>query len=809
MKEQSLGIKTRAFDEHLNIFLHKGRSKGTEMLLKMLRKDFSKNKSITIALFIFISLSALLVASGTNMIMELSHSLNALFTKSNVPHYVQMHAGEIDQDEITGWAARNSLVQDQQIVEMINIDGFNIDLGHGSIAEKNSVMDNYFVKQNQSFDFLLNLESQVIQVDKGEIAIPIYYMQQEDLKIGDKVRIFKEGFDLELTVADFVRDAQMNPSIIHSKRFVVHEADLSLLKQNLGEVEYLIEFLLTDQSKLSEFRNAYQSANLPKKGPNIDYNLFMTLNAITDGVVAVVIILVSILLNVIAILCIRFTILAVIEEDYREIGVMKAIGIQQQDIKRIYLFKYIVLAALATVIGYVASMFLNQLFTVNIMLYIGTAPKSIFLHIIPLIAAALIFFIVVSFCMLTLRRFNRISAVEALRSGNMGEMQVNKKRLALNQSKFFNINLLLGLKDVFGRLKMYWLLFFVFFLCSFIIIVPVNFLNTIQSPDFIKYMGVERSDIRIDLQQSEHITKDFAHLLNYINNDQDVERYAPSMTSQYKVINADGIQENLTVETGDFSIFPLEYLKGVAPLQENEIALSYQNSKELEKDVGDRLRLFVNGQEKRMVVSGIYQDVTNGGRTAKAFLPFNPEMVLWYQISVDVKSHVDIRQKIDEYARAFYPAKVTDIEGYLSQTFGNTINQLKLFTVIAIIIALLVAVLITSLFLKMLVAKDYSQIAIMKSIGFSVHDIRKQYVTRSLLVLGIGILLGTIVSNTLGQGLVSGLLSFMGAAKINFVVDPIQAYVLCPLLLIMIVTITTLISMVSVKKSSVAQMNIE
>ncbi len=37
----------------------------------------------------------------------------------------------------------------------------------------------------------------------------------------------------------------------------------------------------------------------------------------------------------IAMLCIRFTIITSMEEDYREIGVMKAIGIHNKDIQKI------------------------------------------------------------------------------------------------------------------------------------------------------------------------------------------------------------------------------------------------------------------------------------------------------------------------------------------------------------------------------------------------------------------------------------------------------------------------------------------
>ena len=57
---------------------------------RMLRKDLLRKKLITIVVYAFIFLSALLVASGTNLIIELSNSLNVLFTRANSPHFVQM-----------------------------------------------------------------------------------------------------------------------------------------------------------------------------------------------------------------------------------------------------------------------------------------------------------------------------------------------------------------------------------------------------------------------------------------------------------------------------------------------------------------------------------------------------------------------------------------------------------------------------------------------------------------------------------------------------------------------------------------------
>jgi len=479
------------------------------MLLKMLKKDFLRKKIITVAVFIFIMLSATLIASGVNMFIELSNSLTHLFEKSNAPHFVQYHAGEFDQADIDEWALDNELIKSQQTAVSINIHESNIYFKDSPTPEEAGVMEMGFVKQNDSFDFMLDLQSQVIEVADGEIAVPIYYMQNKDMQIGDALRIQNDQAQLEFTVVDFVRDVQMNPSIISSKRFVVSDGDFETLKENFGTLEYQIGFQLNDLSQLAEFGSSYKLSNLPQKGPPIDYDLLKTLNALTDGLIAAVIIFISLLLNIVALLCLRFTILATIEEDYKEIGVMKAIGILQPDIKKIYLSKYFVLAASASVTGYVLSLFLNKLFSANILLYIGAAPKNIVQLITPFLAASLIFFIVLFYCMLTLRRFNKITAVQALRLGNTGETYTGKKLFPLHKNNTFNVNIFLGLRDVFLRFRLYTLLFFVFLVCTFIIIVPLNFLNTLQSPEFVAYMGLGSSDILIDLRQTDDIIERF------------------------------------------------------------------------------------------------------------------------------------------------------------------------------------------------------------------------------------------------------------------------------------------------------------
>jgi putative ABC transport system permease protein len=549
---------------------------------------------------------------------------------------------------------------------------------------------------------------------------------------------------------------------------------------------------------------------LPKIGPAVDQGLFRIINTLSDGLVAGVVILMSLLLIVIAILSLRFTLLATIEEDTREIGVMKAIGIASFDIKRIYLAKYVVMGAAAVLLGYLTSLLLNQVLSANILLYIGSASKSMLQTALPLVAASSIFLIVTISCVVILRRFNHISAVEALRTGAVGESMRSIPMLNLKRGRALNINAYLGVRDVLQCSRLYGLLAFVFFFCAVIIIIPIHFLTTIQSPTFISYMGTGQSDIRIDLRQSEDVADRFDSTVAYLTDDPDVAKLSPLVTSQFTVRQSDGTLETLKIETGDFSLFPLDYVNGTAPQQENEIALSYLNAREMEKQIGDTITLVIEGQDREMVVSGIYQDITNGGRTAKATLPYNPQAVIWYTVNLNLASDVSIEEKVLQYSQIFDPARITDTASFVSQTVGNTVQQLKTVTVVTVVVGLALSVLITSLFMMMLITKDSNQIAIMRSLGFSLRNIRTQYLTRALFLLAFGIVLGTLFSNTLGQQLVSVVFSLQGASRISFVIDPLQAYVMYPLLLMFTVAVTTFLSTrTEIKETNIAQMIME
>ena len=752
-------------------------------------------KVITVTVFVFITMAVILGASATNIIANLIQSMTELQERAVPSDITQMHSGKYDQVEIDKFIEeQRENIAMQETMVLLDFDGSNIHFDKNKTMA-GTIQDISFVVQNKKFDFILNLDNEKLDIKKGEVAVPIYFMEEYDLKIGNTIMLKSEGYKKAFIISDYARDYEMNSSLTSSKRFVINQADYGeMLKNHAGELEYLIEFKLTENGDSQAVQTAYIEAGLPANGPTVGAMVFMLFNAMSNVLGGMVIILISILLIVIASLCIRLTFLATIDEDLREIGVMKAMGISKKDIKKVYLNKYRAMSVLAGILGYLISFVVVNLFNGNMRLYISSDLSGNLKYVLSLIAPLFIYFMIVIYCKKVLKKIDNISAVEALRSDIMERGKNRKYNFPLLKNKFFSTNIYMGLRDVWKRFKLYRLLIFIYIVSTFIIILPLNMYNTMNSPEFSTYMGIGKSDMRIDLRKTDTITEDFKKLQEDFKNDSDIEKYAAYITCSYQVKNAKGSWDYINIETGDFSAFPLNYLEGRAPEGEGEISLSYANASVdgLNKKVGDEVVVNVSGTEKTTKVCGIYQDITNGGKTAKAdtSLGLNEDSVLWYILNIDVVPGIDIRNKMDYYQNAYNSAQVNDIKEYTRQTLGNLIDQMSTIVICGIIIALIIAVLVTALFLKMLLSKDMSQIAIMRSMGLTYKNIKHQYMAGTLMILILGIIPGVMVSGYLGEFLVSMAMSSMGAAKIQFVNVAWQIWLICPLVMMTVVGFT-------------------
>ena len=119
----------------------------------------------------------------------------------------------------------------QETMELLNIDGMNIHSGQNNTFA-GTVQDISFVVQNEKFDFILDLNNEKLDINEGEVAVPIYFMEEHDIKIGETITVVQGAYEKELVISEYARDYEMNSALTSSKRFVINPEDYEeLLKR--------------------------------------------------------------------------------------------------------------------------------------------------------------------------------------------------------------------------------------------------------------------------------------------------------------------------------------------------------------------------------------------------------------------------------------------------------------------------------------------------------------------------------------------------------------------------------------------------
>ncbi len=715
------------------------------MKARILWNELKGGPLLAVTTWLFMAVSAFMFALTCFLAIGLLGSVDTLMEAAKTPDFLQMHAGEIDEAALARFTEQREQVLSFQTLRFLNLENSAMVLGEHSLAD--NTQDNGVCVQSEQFDYLVDLENHVIEeVRSGEIYVPVCYRQMFGLSVGETVQIG----EAEFTIAGFLRDSQMNAMMASSKRFLVSDADYELLK-SAGSEEYLIEFLLREDADGNAFATAYTDAGLPTNGPAITKPLIRMMNALSDGLMILVILLVSVVLLLISMLCIRFTLLTQLEADQKEIGMLKAIGMPKEEIRNLYFLKFLALSGLGAVCGLVLAFASKGALTAQMQELYGPSENGWWGFLAAFAGAALTEGILLLSVRRTLKRTEKLSAVEAL----TGQPRGSKQR-PLPSPQYLIVALVITLG-------------------MFLMILPQNILSTISSPRFVTYMGIGDGEIRLDLRQTEDIAGKTEQLKKLLAQEEMVDRFAALQTLSCRAVLPDGTYSAMQVEQGDHTVFPVSYAKGAAPKAKNEIALSYLCAEELGLSVGDTLLLLTEEAPQEYTVCGIYSDITNGGKTAKAaFLP-GGGTPMWSVFYVSLKEGVPKEQWLLTWTQRLSDsgirARAVDIQEYVTDTYGQTIQEIRMAAWAAVLAAALVMFVVVVLFTRLLVAQDRNEISLRKALGFTLRDIKGLYFLRFLPVLLAGILAGILSGNLLGEQLAGIFLKTLGAMGFRFRID--------------------------------------
>ena len=787
------------------------------MLKRMLKKDLMHRKSVNLILFLFITIATVFLASSVNNILVVSSSVDYYMDYANIPdvNLVAVNSGE--KEKIMKWIETEAPgVKDYGYQEMLSVEQKNL---HRENGKKFNAEGLSLFLSEESSDYCKGFDPNggALHLQDDEIGMPAFLMDKNDLKVGDKVRISLNGRDKTFTLKTVVKDAAFGNDMVGMSRIFMNSDMYKEFKKTGSEQTYALYFI--NVSSISEFTEAQNLQSFPSVLNTVSRSMYSMIYSF-DLILAALLILVGICMILIALLVLRFTLLFTMEEEYREIGIMKAIGLRDKAIRRLYLVKYTFLVSSGAFLGLLISVPISCIMVagVSVNMIMEDSGVNFFVNIL---CTLLIIFLVMLFCMNCTRKLSRITAISAIRGGHSGESFAKASALYLFKQKYLRVPAYLGINDMLTHLKRYALLLVTFCISFVLITIPLNTINTMQSSEMASKFTVN-TDSAVYIKKIEgkqdSAYRNSAQLkkgMQRVEREMKEKGYDAELTASsiyFLPFHAPGKKGNtkiMSLQIQGRNTEYLDYLEGSAPVLENEIAFSRLILEDNNWHIGDRIEADLNGETYKFIITGSYADYMQLGSSARlnAKLDLSKvDMFEYWNVNVDMKTDKSQTELKDTLQKQFPDYEWYTAQEIVDRNIGGIQESLSELLIPMTAMLCAVIMLITLLMEKLFIVHEKGEIAMMKSIGFRNSSIRSWQVIRMILVALVSMLAAVPLSMLSNRFMLEPIFAIMGA-DVHIQIDPVQVYLIYPGVLLLGIICATIFATGQIKRIHIREMN--
>ncbi len=787
------------------------------MFLRILLNDLKRKKTMNIVVFLFITMATMFLASSCSNLISVSGAVDYFMEISKVPDYLVVAVEEEGSHEIEDFVNTSKLITEYEKVQTINImrDDFYIIEEDGSLRDYE--IGNTIVLQ-PSYDNFIKVydeEGELLQLETGEIALPNAEADKRGLEVGDRLQITIGEVTQEFTLSTIMKDVVFGSNFIGFKRAVISDEDYARFQEQKNMVYTNLYCLNSEEIK--SFKSDWQKQNFSVIS-QIEKSAFNMVYAM-DMLVAAILIIVSVCLILISFLVLRFTIVFTLQEDFKEIGIMKAIGIRDKGIRGIYLVKYFVMAVIAAIIGVLLSIPFGKLLLENmtVNMVVKQSERHFYIHIV---SGVLIVAVVLWFCNMTSNQLKKYSVIDAIRNGSNGERYEAKSRMKLWKSRKLHANTFMAWNDIVSNPKRFMVLILTFCVGTMLIQLPLSALHTLTADTTAPYFGMTPADayidngeaeyyildkdisvIEADLKEIEHIVAEngytahagitLGYTISMYSNDEE-ERY-----SFYTTQSIGNVEDSYIMQEGRM------------PIEEDEIMLTDISAKKLGVTVGDSITYSMAEGDRKYIITGLYQSMTNLGDGAcfsKSAKPDSEYLAGIFCMYVEIEE-LEAQEAVDKLQEIFPDYIIQGISEAMKDMSGGTANMIDAVVKLITLVVLIINSLITVLMMKALMIKERGDIALLRSLGFTNKSIRSWLIQRVMIVLVIAVVLGSVLSKLLEPVTIVPIFATQGAKNIKLVINPVETFVLYPLLFLLVTTLSAVWCTRDIRKVAPTEVN--
>ncbi|MBQ2889204.1 MAG: FtsX-like permease family protein [Clostridia bacterium] len=779
------------------------------MYLNILKKDLKRKKAMNIILLLFIILATMFVASSVNNIINVTTALDSYFEMANAPDYLVATMNKnlvIDIDETVSSAGAVDSYEAENIL-FLSSNNFiyedeNIITPGGTHLVHSDICMNYFLSDGSILE----------TVEPGEFYMTEAKADALEVDVGDKLIIELNGVKREFVLAGKIKDALFGPNQLSFTRYIISEEDSSVFLSAENTEEYyggtLVYIYSTNiKTALTQIKPLVNNSILTMD------RAFMKFFYIFDMIVVGILLVVSIILIIIAFVVLRFTISFTLSGEFREIGVMKAIGISNFKIRGLYLVKYMGLSVIGAAIGLALSFpFGEMLMSVSSQTIIIGNQSPILVNIL---CAVLVIAVILLFCYGCTGKVKKMSPIDAIRNGQTGERFRKKSLMSLGKSKL-PATPFLALNDIVSSPKRYGIISLTFFLCLSIMLILSATVSTMNSGSLSTTFGWADCDIYLDSKIiMECMMEDGREKLEKHLDDMEQtleENGIPAKCYQEIMFNLPvsfGENEsNISIYQGTGTTMDMyEYTAGTAPKNTDEIAITRIAADKLNANIGDTITIKTIDGDKEYIISAFFQSMNMQGMGIRLH---SDEYINYVQAQGGLNTQImftdnpdskEMEGRIEELQRIFPDYENIETCAETVKDMLGVADTLAAVKSLIVILTIVIAALITVLMERSFIAKEQGEIALMKAVGTRNGKIYAYHALRFLFVGMIAVLMGEIFAMPLTHLCIDPIFKMMGMElAVDYSINPVEMFLTFPVIILATTTLSAFFTALYTRK---------
>lgn len=787
------------------------------MYLNILKKDLKRKRTMNIILLLFIILAVMFVSSSANNLSAVTSSLDTYFDNAKVADYCIFTSGKVETDksESAEEIVKNfSGTQSYKSEDTIYISTSGVTKENKQI-ESSSTMMNAF--ENACITYFDENNEPLTAVNEGEVYLRKSILTQNNLAVGDKITVKVGDVSKDFKIKGSLKDAVLGSSMMGTPRYLVSKADFNDFYSDESVKPWTGKSVYVYTDDIEGLEQALSDCtNITFMGSKALIKTTYIMDMINAGVLLIV----SICLILISFVILRFTITFTLSEEYREIGIMKAIGIKNSKIRGLYLIKYFATSIVGAIIGLILSIPFGNMLLQQVSENIVIEGND--RYILNIIFAIAIVLIIMLFCYRCTGKVKKFSPVDAIRNGTTGERFKKKGVIKLSKSKLKPVPFM-AVNDILSGVKRFGIMLITFTIGILLITIMVNTIATLQSDNLITWYSMTKSDVFLeDLKSDERhlVTGGHENLKEQLNeikktlseNEIKADCYCET-AFKLGIINGDYKCKSLAFQGTNTTTDMYSYLEGTPPKNKNEIALTYITADKIHAKIGDTVTISTVSGDKDYIITAIYQSMNNMGEgirfTEDEELDYSQAMGIFpYQVKyTDNPSSDEISKRFELIKDKFSDYTVRTGGEYVDYMIGGVAGYMSNTKLLIILIVLIINILVAVLMEKSFLTKERSEIAMLKAIGFKNSSIILWQTLRIGIVMVLAVFIAILLSEPASQLSVGFIFKIMGANNIIFDVNVLESYVIYPLICLATTVLAVFIVAQQVRKVKSSEIN--